>query len=125
MYEQNKVSVVGRIVWFAVLTLIIGGLVWFLLWLFVWRTSGNDATTGKQNTATTQKVTSPTAQTGDTTADKSNQPSSNATTGVASGDNTNATLANTGPGSLTTPIAIAVVGGTVYYHLRLRRKLQR
>ncbi|PID30850.1 hypothetical protein CSA80_03760 [Candidatus Saccharibacteria bacterium] len=37
MYEENSVSVVGKIVWFVVSLLIVASLVWLVLWLLFWR----------------------------------------------------------------------------------------
>lgn len=55
MYEQNRVSVVGRVLWFLVSLLILAALVWFVLWLLFWRSPKVDKAA---NTAvgTTQNV---------------------------------------------------------------------
>lgn len=55
MYEQNRVSVVGRVLWFLVSLLILAALVWLVLWLLFWRSPKVDKAA---NTAvgTTQNV---------------------------------------------------------------------
>lgn len=134
MYEQNKVSIIGRIIWLLISLLIIVGLVWFLLWLFVWR-NGNDVKpikTTQPNISTSQSTSG--SSTTPATSTKSVAPSTNSqsantasSTGETSSTYTNVpagSLANTGPGNLIAPIALAFAGGTVYYHIRLRRKVQ-
>jgi cytoskeletal protein RodZ len=37
MYEQNRVSIIGRIIWFIVSVLVLAALVWLVLWLLFWR----------------------------------------------------------------------------------------
>lgn len=141
MYEQNRVSIIGRIIWLLISLLIIIGLVWFLLWLFVWRSgsevkptkSAQQDTTTVQNTDKSSSVPNATTPaTSDTTKASSDSQSTSSTTSTVSTGVTSSTsttvpavaLANTGPGSFVAPIALAFAGGTVYYHIRLRRKVQ-
>ena len=168
MYEQNKVSVVGRIVWFIVSVLLLAALVWLVLWLLFWRNANEDtvidtakqagssavqsgssaiekaiksdsstASTGSTSTSSTStsstaaSTATNTATTGSTATNTTTQPSSAAssqttpTTGQTSSTSTttpSAELANTGSGDLVMPVAFAVAGGAVFYHVRLRRK---
>ncbi len=139
MYEDNKTSVVRRIVWLAISVLVIAGLVWLLLWLFVWRgsntTSGNKGATQKVTTSQSTGVNSAPSTTAAPSTNSTTQPPANDSTAPAptatstgltsSTSTTQPALANTGPGSFVAPIAVAVAGGTIYYNVRLRRKLQR
>ncbi len=140
MYEDSRTPVVRRIIWLAISVLVVAGLVWLLLWFFVWR--GSDTTSNKsatQTVTTSQKTgtgsapDTTTAPSADSTSQPSSTPSTTSTinstspsTGVTSSTSTTQpALANTGPGSFAAPIALAVAGGTIYYNVRLRRKLQR
>lgn len=129
MYEDKKAPLIGRIIWLAVAILAIIAVVWFVLWLFIFRSSGSD-TTSKGN-GSTQSVSESTS--GSSVPSQSN--TSEATTegtGDSSSGNTSSTattqpatagtLANTGPESFWAPALLAVAGGTVFYQVRLRRR---
>lgn len=74
-------------------------------------TSSTSTEAPAQGTASSDSGTASSVDTA-TTSD------STATTSQADGE-----LANVGPGSLVTPVAIAVVAGATYYHVRQRRRL--
>ena len=140
MYEDNKTSVARRVIWLAISVVVIAGLVWLLLWLFVWRgsdtapnksatqkvTTSQNAGTGNTPSTTTAPGANSTSQSSSTSTTGSTVNSTSSSTGVTSSTSTTQPmLANTGPGSFVAPIALAVAGGTIYYNVRLRRKLHR
>jgi len=131
MYEDKKAPLIGRIIWLAVAILAIIAVVWFVLWLFIFRSSGSD-TTSKDN-GSTQSVSESTSgsavpsQSDTSESATSNTSKSSFTSGSTSSTSTTeptttGTLANTGPESFWAPALIAVAGGTVYYQARLRRR---
>jgi cytoskeletal protein RodZ len=109
MYEQNRVSIVGRILWLIVSLLVLVALVWLFLWLLFWRhpkvaqvtdtakkgisttvQSGSDAIKNAANDVTintpsntastsTTPSTTSTTTTQSSTAQESNRSSANAT----------------------------------------------
>lgn len=136
MYDRNRLTVAGRIIWFVVSLLILLGLIWLVLWLFLWR-SPQTSTSGTQPTKTTQQGTDTSKQSQSTSSGSSvAQPGSTPqSTGVTSSTSTTtpaiaspvaqgSSLANTGPGNLVTPVILAMLGGAAYYHVRQRRSIQ-
>ena len=93
MYEQNRVSVVGRVLWFLVSLLILAALVWFVLWLLFWRSPKVDKAA---NTAvgTTQNV----VQSGSSVIEKA----INTPTNKQSTDTTSSSAATSGTGTTQT-----------------------
>lgn len=127
MYEQPKTSAVGRIVWFIISLLIIAGIVWLILWFFFWREPA-------PKSSSTSTSTGQSAQQSDTSSDKSTSSTTNSSSNSSASTPTSlgqvveetsdgaATLVNTGPGDVVTPIVIAVAAGALFYEIRLRRK---
>ncbi len=153
MYEQSeKPSVIGRVIWFVVSALIIVAIIWFFLWLLFWRqpdtgkigdaakdtgTSAVESTTGESTkdssgtastangTSNSETGTSSASSSSDSTSETSDQTTSDSSSAeITSTNGDNAALTNTGPGDMIVPTAIgAAIGGTVFYHVRQRRKL--
>lgn len=138
MYEQEKPSRAGRILWTIVYICIAAGVTWLVLWLIFWRSPSTDTNEtakkdGQETTQTTKE--SSTGQTSSTSTTTSNSGSlgsvaeetGQASSGSASSSSVSTTgsseLANTGPESVIIPVALAVAGGTIYYNLRTRRQL--
>jgi len=131
MYEDKKAPLIGRIIWLAVAILAIIAVVWFVLWLFIFRGSGSD-TTSKDNGSTQSVSESTSGSTVPSQSDASGSATSNTSesssaSGNASSTSTTepaaaSTLANTGPESFWAPALLAVAGGTVFYQVRLRRR---
>lgn len=134
MYEQPKTSIVGRVVWFIISLLIIAGIVWLILWFFFWREPSTSTTkTSNDKGQSTQQSGNTPSKNGTSSSGATNSPSTATSaptslgqvveeTSSSSNSATTGTLVNTGPGDIVTPIVIAIVGGAIFYQLRLRRK---
>lgn len=139
MYEQDKPSKAGRIIWTIVYICIAAGVTWLILWLIFWRnpSESNTDTAKKDTPETTQtskeSTSGQTSSTSTTTgnseslgsvAEETGQASTSSTSSSTSNSSTSSTeLASTGPESVIIPVALAVAGGTIYYNVRTRRQL--
>lgn len=123
MYEQNDVPVFRRILWLALWFVVILVVLWVAVWLIFFRHADTKkvATPHKTTTTTQQQKSSGTVATPDSadSSTSSGNPSSGATVPTASP----AELANTGPGDVVTPVAVAAVAGSALYYIRTRKKL--
>lgn len=111
MYEQNRVSVVGRIIWLIVSALVIIGLVWFILWLiFGYRSAKN---TVKQGVKTTTSKVQQSVQTGQTQKSSTAKSTDSSKSTVASTSNGTANSSNSSstPPSSTSKTAPVVLPG--------------
>lgn len=132
MYEQPKTSIAGRIVWLIISLLIIGGIVWLILWFFFWRSPSVDTTSTSDETSQTKEEQSSGTSTSANSSSSSKTTESTTTSNSASTPTSlgqvveetdgAAELVNTGPGDLATPIILTIAGGIVLYQIRLRRR---
>ena len=149
MYEQNRSSAVGRLVWAIVSLLVLVGLIWFVLWLLLWRspaveeavdvtkeTGTNAIESAKNATNGTSTDSQGSSTSGSSTGSMSTTSDSSSTSGSATSTATDTTtpqtsststvvpggeLVATGPESIILPIVAVAAGGTVLYQIRLRR----
>lgn len=96
MYEQNKVSIVGRVLWLVVSMIVIVTLIWLVLWLFFWRHPKVVQVADKAKQSTSQVAKESGEAVGNIAKDHNN--SSQATTSPASNGTSNT---QTAPGQTT------------------------
>ena len=91
-------------------------------------TPSSSTSSSSQSSPTTPVDTAPT--TTPSTSSGNGHTSSTATTisnssaAVSSDTSATSTLVNTGPGDVITPVIVAIVGGSVWYQLRVRKQLR-
>lgn len=138
MYDQHERSKAARIIWLIIYILIAAGITWGILWLLFWRSPSTKISVTKD---TPDSINNPATNSGKTSSTSTTTPSSgtsqNTSLGsvieelngknnsTSSNQTTTTTLAATGPSNVLIPTAIATVGGTVFYHIRLRNKVRR
>ncbi|MBL8122458.1 hypothetical protein JNM87_06980 [Candidatus Saccharibacteria bacterium] len=118
MYEENRVSVVGRLIWAIVSLLVLAALVWLVLWLLFWRSPDVDEvadTTKKTGTSAIESgntaVSTPTdsSVSSSTTAPSA---SSNSSTDTTKKTTTPSTSSTSSTGTTTTaPSSTAPTAG--------------
>ncbi len=142
MYEQNEVSMLRRILWYALWTIVLIAAIWILVWLIFFRNS-NPKNTSKTPTSQSTSSTSSDNKSSHSGAAKSSPSSSNSGRSSTSAGNTaqngssptgssNAPqppaaspsqLTNTGPGDVIVPALVATVIGSTVAYTTVRRKL--
>ncbi len=113
MYAQDETPAFRRRLWMILWFIVVVVVLWTLVWFIFLRHSPSKVSNLKgSNTSQSQSSNS------SSSSNKSNTP----TTPTAS-TTSNQQLANTGAGNVLVPFAVASVGGSVLYYVRLRRKL--
>lgn len=135
MYDQHERSKAARIIWLIIYILIAAGITWGILWLLFWRSPSTKVSVTKD---TPDSINNPATNSGKTSSASTTTPGSSTSQNTSLGSvaeelNGNSTTNNaatttltaTGPSNVLIPAAIVTVGGTVFYHIRLRNKVRR
>jgi len=127
MYEANEVSLTRRIVVLTITGVAIVAIVWFTVWFIFFR-NHHDTETPARNRGSqsqTEKQSSDTNSSTSSSSSDTNAASNSSSTGTTGATSSTATttpaLANTGPGNVVAPVAIAVVVGSSLYYVRVIR----
>lgn len=137
MYDQHERSKASRVIWLIIYVLIAAAITWGILWLLFWRSPNTKISVTKDTPVSINKSGNNSGKTSSTsTTTPGSSTSQNTSLGSVieelngksksdSSNQTTTTLAATGPSNVFAPAAIAAIGGTVYYHIRLRNKVRR
>jgi cytoskeletal protein RodZ len=146
MYEENNTPVFRRIIVLALAFVALVVVLWLLVWLIFFRhhnptnvapkhketsqsqstqSSSSEDNSSNQTPGTTPSTPAPTpGSTPAQTPTSAPAPNNSGTINTPASTTTPNNLANTGPGNVVAPVAVAVVAGSSLYYVRLHRKLR-